>query len=289
WDGDPGWLDRRAEGDRISALRDAVDALALVAGLPPIAVLRPPPGGPAAAPRAAAPPTGSRMLDRVRALLAKAESTTFPAEAEALTGKAQELMARHSIDAALLDAAAERPDRPGGVRLGTDAPYAAAKALLIQEVAAANRCESIWSDDLGFATVLGFPADLAAVELLHTSLLVQATAAMLRGRGERRAGGGRRTKGYDESFLNAFALRIGERLRAATATVAEERADDRLLPVLAARSDAVKERVDQLFPGVTRHRLQVCDAEGWTSGTTAADRASLDAGTPTRRPVRGSR
>ncbi|MGW4154813.1 DUF2786 domain-containing protein [Micromonospora chersina] len=289
WDGDPGWLDRRADGDRISALRDAVDALALLAGLPPIAVLRPPPGGPAAAPRAAAPPTGSRMLDRVRALLAKAESTTFPAEAEALTGKAQELMARHSIDAALLDAAAERPDRPGGVRLGTDAPYAAAKALLIQEVAAANRCESIWSDDLGFATVLGFPADLAAVELLHTSLLVQATAAMLRGRGERRAGSGRRTKGYDESFLNAFALRIGERLRAATAAAAEERADDRLLPVLAARSDAVKERVDQLFPGVTRHRLQVRDAEGWTSGTTAADRASLDAGRPTRRPVRGGR
>ncbi|MGV9809092.1 DUF2786 domain-containing protein, partial [Micromonospora chersina] len=255
----------------------------------PPAPAGPPPGGPAAAPRAAAPPTGSRMLDRVRALLAKAESTTFPAEAEALTGKAQELMARHSIDAALLDAAAERPDRPGGVRLGTDAPYAAAKALLIQEVAAANRCESIWSDDLGFATVLGFPADLAAVELLHTSLLVQATAAMLRGRGERRAGSGRRTKGYDESFLNAFALRIGERLRAATATAAEERADDRLLPVLAARSDAVKERVDQLFPGVTRHRLQVRDAEGWTSGTTAADRASLDAGAPTRRPVRGGR
>ncbi|MGY0006783.1 DUF2786 domain-containing protein [Micromonospora sp. I033] len=289
WDGDPGWLDRRAEGDRISALRDAVDALALVAGLPPIAVLRPPPGGPAAAPRTAAPATGSRMLDRVRALLAKAESTTFPAEAEALTGKAQELMARHSIDAALLDAAAERPDRPSGVRLGTDAPYAAAKALLIQEVAAANRCESIWSDDLGFATVLGFPADLAAVELLHTSLLVQATAAMLRGRGERRTGGGRRTKGFDESFLNAFALRIGERLRAATAAAAEERADDRLLPVLAARSDAVRERVDQLFPGVTRHRLQVRDAEGWSSGTTAADRASLDTGAPARRPLRGGR
>ncbi|MET7968688.1 DUF2786 domain-containing protein [Micromonospora sp. NPDC005305] len=289
WDGDPGWLDRRAEGDRISALRDAVDALALVAGLPPIAVLRPPPGGPAVAARATVPATGSRMLDRVRALLAKAESTTFPAEAEALTGKAQELMARHSIDAALLDAAAERPDRPGGVRLGTDAPYAAAKALLIQEVAAANRCESIWSDDLGFATVLGFPADLAAVELLHTSLLVQATAAMLRGRGERRTGSGRRTKGYDESFLNAFALRIGERLRAATAAAAEERADDRLLPVLAARSDAVKERVDQLFPGVTRHRLQVRDAEGWTSGTTAADRASLDPGAPARRSLRGGR
>ncbi|MFE9652651.1 DUF2786 domain-containing protein [Micromonospora sp. NPDC006431] len=293
WDGDAGWLDRQAGGDRITALRDAVDAVGLVEALPPVAVLRPPPGGPAATSRTATPATGSRMLDRVRALLAKAESTTFPAEAEALTGKAQELMARHSIDAALLDATAERPDQPSGVRLGTDAPYAAAKALLIQEVAAANRCESVWSDDLGFATVLGFPADLAAVELLHTSLLVQATAAMLRGRGERRAGRGRRTKGYDESFLNAFALRIGERLRAVTAAAdreaAGERGGDRLLPVLAARSDAVRERVDQLFPGVTRHRLQVRDAEGWTSGTSAADRASLEVGAPARRPVQRGR
>ncbi|MFE9202816.1 DUF2786 domain-containing protein [Micromonospora sp. NPDC007230] len=293
WDGDAGWLDRRAGGDRITALRDAVDAVGLVEALPPVAVLRPPPGGPAATSRAATPATGSRMLDRVRALLAKAESTTFPAEAEALTGKAQELMARHSIDAALLDATAARPDQPSGVRLGTDAPYAAAKALLIQEVAAANRCESVWSDDLGFATVLGFPADLAAVELLHTSLLVQATAAMLRGRGERRAGRGRRTKGYDESFLNAFALRIGERLRAVTAAAdreaAGERGGDRLLPVLAARSDAVRERVDQLFPGVTRHRLQARDAEGWTSGTSAADRASLEVGAPARRAVRRGR
>lgn len=291
WDADAGWLDRRADGDRISALRDAVDALGLVEGLPPIAALRPPPGTATVSSSATAPTTGSRMLDRVRALLAKAESTTFPAEAEALTGKAQELMARHSIDAALLDATAERPDRPSGVRLGTDAPYAAAKALLIQEVAGANRCESVWSDDLGFATVLGFPADLAAVELLHTSLLVQATAAMLRGRGERRTGSGRRTRGYDESFLHAFALRIGERLRAATAAeervAAEQRGDERLLPVLAARSDAVRERVDQLFPGVTRHRVQVRDAEGWTSGTSAADRASLDVGAPSRRPVRG--
>lgn len=288
WDDDAGWLDRRADGDRITALRDAVDAVVLVAGLPPIAALRPPPGSAGTA-LAAAAPSGSRMLDRVRALLAKAESTGYPAEAEAFTAKAQELMARHSIDAALLDSGAERSGGPGGVRIGVDAPYAAAKALLIQEVAAANRCESVWSDDLGFATVLGFPADLAAVELLHTSLLVQATAAMLRGRGERGKSGGRRTKGYDESFLNAFALRIGDRLREASAAAADELDDDRLLPVLAARSDAVRERADQLFPGTTRHRLQVRDEQGWVSGTSAADRASLDPGRPARRPLRGGR
>ncbi|MFG1883512.1 DUF2786 domain-containing protein [Micromonospora sp. NPDC049102] len=272
--------------DRVDALRAAVDVLALVESLPPVAVLRSPPGSTGTAlPRAAGTArSGSPMLDRVRALLAKAESTTFPAEAEALTGKAQELIARHSIDEALLAAGTERGDLPSGVRLGVESPYAGAKALLVQEVAAANRCEAVWSDDLGFTTVLGWPADLVAVELLYTSLLVQATAAMLRGRAERRPGSGRRTKVWDESFLNAFALRIGERLRAATDAATEEAGQtpagsDRLLPVLAARGEAVRERLETLFPGVTRHRLSVRDAEGWSSGTSAADRASLDVGT----------
>ncbi|SCF06156.1 Protein of unknown function [Micromonospora haikouensis] len=286
WDDDrrhlTAWAAREGT-DRIAALRDAVDVLALVEGLPPIAVLRPPPGVAAPATAVGRGGSGSRMLDRVRALLAKAESTTFPAEAEALTGKAQELMARHSIDAALVEATAERGDAPGGVRLGTEPPYPGAKALLVQEVAAANRCESVWSDDLGFATVLGFPADLAAVELLYTSLLVQATAAMLRGRTERRVrGGNRRTKAYDESFLNAFALRIGERLRAAAdeagREAAREQGGERLLPVLASRATAVRERLDDLFPGVTSKRLTVADEEGWASGTSAADRAALDPG-----------
>ncbi|MGV9210981.1 DUF2786 domain-containing protein [Micromonospora sp. RB23] len=279
-----GWA--AAEGlDRVDALRAAVDVLALVESLPPIAVLRPPPGSTGAAlPRAAGTArSGSPMLDRVRALLAKAESTTFPAEAEALTAKAQELIARHSIDEALLAGGTERGDQPSGVRLGVETPYAGAKALLVQEVAAANRCEAVWSDDLGFTTVLGWPADLVAVELLYTSLLVQATAAMLRGRAERRPGSGRRTKVWDESFLNAFALRIGERLRAATDAATEAAGQtaagaDRLLPVLAQRGEAVQERLETLFPGVTRHRLNVRDAEGWSSGTSAADRASLDVG-----------
>ncbi|MFG1776472.1 DUF2786 domain-containing protein [Micromonospora sp. NPDC049048] len=295
WDADEGHLtawSTRVGSDRFTALRAAVDALALVEGLPPIAVLRPPPGAPSTG--TARGGSGSRMLDRVRALLAKAESTTYPAEAEALTGKAQELIARHSLDQVLLAGAAEPADRPGGIRLGTEPPYAGAKALLAQEVAAANRCEAVWSDDLGFTTVLGWPADLEAVELLYTSLLVQATAAMLRGRSERQArGAGRRTRDYDESFLNAFALRIGERLRAATDAADREATaqagPERLLPVLATRAEAVREHVDTLFPGVTRGRLTIRDAEGWSSGTSAADRAALGTGPAPKRQVRGRR
>ncbi|WP_091652926.1 DUF2786 domain-containing protein [Micromonospora pallida] len=282
------WM-ARERLDRVTALREAVEVLAVLDGLPPVAVLRPPPG---ANPGTAPPgPSGSRMLDRVRALLAKAESTGYPAEAEALTAKAQELMARHSIDRVLLDAGPV--DRPAGVRLGTDAPYAGAKALLVQEVAAANRCEAVWSDDLGFSTVLGYPADLEAVELLYTSLLVQATAAMLRGRGERRRTSSRRTREYDDAFLHAYALRIGERLREATDRTSREAASaeggDRLLPVLASRSEAVRQRVETLFPGVTQGRMTIRDAEGWSSGTAAADRAVLDAGAPPRRLRDGRR
>ena len=51
-------------------------------------------------------------------------------------------------------------------------------------MAQANRCRVVWSKDLGLVTVIGFPADLDAVELLFTSLLVQANTAMLRAGGE---------------------------------------------------------------------------------------------------------
>ena len=57
------------------------------------------------------------LLDRVRKLLAKAEDESVtPAEAQALTAKAAELMARYGIDRALLAArpAGDRPARPTG-------------------------------------------------------------------------------------------------------------------------------------------------------------------------------
>ena len=44
------------------------------------------------------------MLSRIRALLAKAEATEYAEEAEALSARAQELMAKYSIDQALLAA-----------------------------------------------------------------------------------------------------------------------------------------------------------------------------------------
>jgi hypothetical protein len=237
------------------------------------------------------------MLGRIRALLAKAEATDFAEEAEALSARAQALMAKYSIDHALLAAASGREEAAGGRRIAVDNPYEAPKATLLQTVAAANRCRVVWSKELGLVTVIGFPADLDAVELLFTSLLVQANTAMLRAGGKRDAAGRSRTKAFRQSFLVSYAVRIGERLAEAAdhaerEAVAEQRAASAdggiahagaggrgtdLVPFLAARQQAVDDAVDELFGNnLKRSRsVRATDAEGWTSGRAAADLATL--------------
>ncbi|MFF4909834.1 DUF2786 domain-containing protein [Streptomyces sp. NPDC001260] len=214
----------------------------------------------------------SRMLARIRALLAKAEATGFPEEAEALTAKAQELTARYSIDEALLAARAPAADTPGACRIGVEAPYEQAKAVLLDVVATANHCRAVWNERWGFSTVVGFEADLEVVELLYTSLLVQATHAMTTAESAQRAGGRKRTKTFRQSFLAAYAHRMGIRLAAA----AETQVTDDLLPVLASREVAVTAHTDRMFPSTTTTRMRgVSDAQGWTEGAEAADRARI--------------
>ena len=257
-DGGPAGFVARERLDRFTAATVLVELLCLYGRLPRIA---------APAPAHPEPPPGeSRMLGRIRALLAKAESTGFPDEAEALSAKAQQLMARHSIDAALLGAAVSGDGGPGVRRIGVDRPYEGAKALLLDAVAVANRCETVWSSDFGFSTVVGHRSDLDAVELLYTSLLVQADRALHRGPSRR--------KDYRESFLIAYAARIRERLTAATADVLSAHDDTAdLLPVLAARDIAVRTATRRLFPSTTTSRLKGRDHDGWNEGTSAADDA----------------
>jgi hypothetical protein len=285
WERDDAYLEARTAKHglpRSSLIGCAIGVLAMLSQLPVLARLYPLPGTARSRPvDHPEMPVDQRVLDRVRALLAKAESTSFPEEAEAYTAKAQELMARYSIDQALLVAGAGAPSRlePAGVRLGVDNPYEQPKALLLDCVAQANRCRAIWHKELGFSSVVGFPTDLEAVELLYTSLLVQATAAMLHEGSRRDRVGRSRTRSFRQSFLTAYASRIGERLRTATDDATQQAASETgrgdLLPVLAARERRVDETVDDLFPGVTSHSVRATNPEGWASGTAAADRASL--------------
>ncbi|MFJ8082046.1 DUF2786 domain-containing protein [Streptomyces sp. NPDC096205] len=257
----PGELPRRA--DRFTNATVTLELYRLLLRLPVLEPLDRPEGSPR---------TESRMLTRIRALLAKAEATGYPEEAEALSAKAQELMARHSVDEALLAAQAPDPDAPAACRIGVEPPYEQAKAVLLDAVATANHCRAVWNEPLGFSTVVGFEADLEAVELLYASLLVQATSAMTRAEAAQRAGGRKRTKTFRQSFLAAYAHRVGTRLAAA----AETQVSDDLLPVLASREVAVGAATDRLFPETTTSRLRgISDEAGWTEGARAADHAEV--------------
>jgi hypothetical protein len=292
------------------AIATAIELFHLLQHLPVLEQLLPLPGTAkvATAVRAASPGTAAsagpagtggradeRMLSRIRALLTKAESTEYAEEAEALSARAQELMAKYSISQALLAAESGRKDDPAGRRIAVDNPYEAAKVSLLQAVATANRSRVIWSKEVGLATVVGFDADLDAVELLFTSLLVQASSAMLHAGSRQDAHGRSRTRAFRQSFLLSYAIRIGERLSQAAEHATKEAAAEQetaagqpagadsahsagaLVPFLATRSKAVDDAVNEMFGDSLRRgrSLRATDAEGWASGRAAADLATL--------------
>ena len=304
WDRSSDPLTARAAkttGGLVALLPEVLRAVDLLGELPQLQQLDPLPGQWRPWRHAGAmstPAVDARLLDRVRALLAKAESTPFEAEAETFTAGAQALMARHSIDQAML--AASGPRRSGDVptarRVGVERPYEAPKVLLLDVVATANRCRTVWSEGLGFVTVIGFTGDLDATETIFTSLLLQSTRAMMRHGSRPRRGGGSRTRSFRQSFLQAFAHRIGQRLEevtagataeataaaaaetGATAPGARRRSGPTrdLVHVLEGRAAEVDETVTELFPGlVTRSAGSASNHEGWWAGVQAADAATL--------------
>lgn len=292
-DGRPGWVQRwiAAEGlDRMGALEAATGALANVLALPVIEVLLPPPsqhqqgdrGG--HRPRVVVPPptAGAQadpVLERVRNLLAKAESSTFEAEATAFTAKAQELMTRHAIDAALLHGTGDHQEQTVTVRVPIDNPYVNAKSLLLQIVAQHGRCRSVLLSSLALSTVIGFPDDVAAVELLFTSLLLQAQRALNDAARTAPPGTRTRSQSYRSAFLVAYAQRIDDRLGEINAAVyadVQAHQGGSFLPALRSRAEQIDAEVSERFGKLATSTVRGgYDAAGWAHGRHAADQARL--------------
>jgi hypothetical protein len=281
------WTDDEAL-DHAAAIAAMVDAIACVGWLPHLDAILAPPGS--ADVRSSLRSTtdigrareSDVVLGRIRNLLAKAESTTFEAEAMALTAKAQELMTRHAIDAAMLHRDAGQPsDAPTAIRVPIDAPYLDAKSLLLQTVAEATRCRSVMHAGLAMSTVVGFVDDLAAVELLFTSLLVQAQTALNDAATHAPAGTRTRSQSYRAAFLLAFINRIDERLQEindAVYTQVRTEQGDAFLPVLRSRAKEVDDAFGSRFGAMTTSRVRNSyDPAGWAGGTIAADNARLNA------------
>ncbi|WP_204842004.1 DUF2786 domain-containing protein [Saccharothrix algeriensis] len=245
------------------AVAVVVDLLGVLVPLPALPTIVPRPGTPLA--HITHHNVDPKILKRVRSLLAKAESTPFPDEAEALTAKAQHLVTRHALERM----PSEAPTTTS-LRLWLDKRYFDGKAQVVHVVADANRCRAVVYD-LGFVALVGEELDLEIVELLSASLLVQATRAMVAAGEGARKGDESRSLAYRKSFLLSYAHRVGERLKAANAPPD----DDRLLPVLADRKRAVDDLFTTLFTRTTTKSTPIRSAAGWDAGRAAADRADL--------------
>ena len=220
------------------------------------------------------------MFTRIRGLLSKAESSDFAEESDAFMAKAQELMTRYCIDRTMVDADAEGdgPPRVEARRVWLEDPYLEAKALLLANVASANRCRAVVDPELGYSTLVGHPEDLDATDLLFTSLLVQATRRITALGNDPAFGRRSRKPSYRRSFFVAYAGRIGSRLREANdaATVVADKAlGNRLLPVLARREEQLDAAVGTLFGELRELNFSLTNMAGWVAGTAAADMAEL--------------
>ena len=225
----------------------------------------------------------SDLLDRVRKLLAKAEDEgCTPAEAEGLTAKAAELMARYGIDRALLGALHPETDRPADRRFGFERPWADVKAHLLAAVATALRCQCVQTQTAEGSRlhVFGYSSDLERAEILYTSLLVQMARALTR---EPVPAAGNSAKAWRRSWMLGYCSAVVARIR-----VAEESAVASASPagddatsggqsaalVLADRSLTVRTQVAAAYPRLKKKRVTY-SGDGYGAGYREGQKADI--------------
>ena len=219
-----------------------------------------------------------KVLNRVRGLLNKAESTEFEGEAQALREKAQRLIITYGLEKALSTPTAQQGEITT-IRIDFQDPFSDRKAYLLHRVSDAFGCNSISFYAPGgrrrtHATVVGYPSELEQVELIYTSLLLQAARELA----ALTITSSRQVRSQRSGFLFGFAERAGERLEAIYATAVEEAEDDGApgaALVLVDRRDAVKSAYESMFPDAKSGRVRVTNGNGYYAGRNSANRADL--------------
>jgi hypothetical protein len=239
--------------------------------------------------------TPDRLLDRVRKLLAKAEAEgVTTAEAEALTAKAAELMAKYGIDRALLAARRPETDRPGNRIVQLYNPWARVQAHLLCGLAAALRCQCILlpSPAGQRVHVFGYASDIERADLLYTSVLVQMwhglVAAQIPVATE--AGGSGGVRAWRRSWLLGFATAVIGRVRAAEqraeqSAAAPGRGAGHAALVLADRAVVIRQHVAHAYPQ-TRTARMTYSGSGYGAGYAQGNRADIGSGRVAGQPAR---
>ncbi|HEX3900573.1 MAG TPA: DUF2786 domain-containing protein [Mycobacteriales bacterium] len=217
-------------------------------------------------------PVDDAVLARIRKLLAMAEHPgTPPAEAEAAATAAERLIVKHAIDEALLAARSDVRTKPEVRTIAIDSPYASAKVVLLSAVARAHGVRVIThSGESAKATMVGFDSDLQLVDLLFTSLLLQAATSLRRQPASGRA--------FRRAFLIGFAAEVGERLQQARSDAVAESGGASTALALRNREDEVATVLRERFPRLSTSRISISDRGGLMAGRRSGATANLATG-----------
>ena len=223
----------------------------------------------------------SALLDKVRKLLAKAEAEgVTPPEAEALTAKAAELMARYGIDKARLGAHSQY-DRPSNRIIDIDNPWAQVRAHLLAGIAGAYNCLCVLLSTTRPGArihVFGYASDLERADVMYTSLLLQMATALRRAQVP---AGARSVRAWNRSFLLGFVTAVITRIRLAednakkTAREEDKTSDGPSTElVLADRSLVVRSQLQEADP-VTRRTRITYSGRGYQDGYRKGEQADI--------------
>jgi hypothetical protein len=222
------------------------------------------------------------LVAKIRKLLAKAEGTDNPNEAEAFSAKAAQLIAAHRIDPRhVAEALASGELGLQRIVIGRGA-YVRARLALLAAVAGNHDCEVVFETGPHgtTATIAGYQSDLDVTEVLYTSLHAQVANQMAAVRRRTPAA----TQRWRRSFLFGFARRVAELLAAAREDARVARAaegahapgGEEALPDVLARAGRVREFAARSFGRVVAARAPApAHAVGWHDGHRAASTVDL--------------
>lgn len=236
---------------------------------------------------------GNAKLERIRKILHLAESEAKLGHhdaAENLRQRAYGLMTEYGVDEAMLAASEKRQEKPVQRCIMAPDPYGRDKQYLLGMIARPLGCKTvrITGTRERHSIVVGFESDVERVEILFTSLLVQAFGELGKIASQdvfafhsflTSAERGRARTSFNKSWLMGFAATVRDRLAEANRRARQEyeaKHSTSTELVLATRESQVEAAYTDFFPKLNKPaQRRISSVDGYFAGERAGQRANI--------------
>lgn len=214
--------------------------------------------------------TEQSTINKILALLAKAESSEFEAESATYLAKAQELMIKHAVEESQL-----RPEERETIGSETVTVSRARPDKTLMTVAALSvGVQFIQYSNSDRGLLFGTPSDITFVKALYASLVLQRERFLSREHKPYYENG----RSFNHSFRVGFAGRVHARFKESKRVAVETSGPGTDL-VLVTKDKQVEKAVhDQIGKTRTTAAVRASSHAGHSAGKAAANRADISGG-----------